>query len=166
MFITKSQEILLYSVALAVAITALIWSLSSTNSQVTQKSTSRSDNQTGGSSSALINSNLHLTGPAGPPGPKGDKGDTGAAGLQGPVGPQGPAGVGFVTGSLLFLQAGSPAPSGFTKAHARGSPFVVVSGDLAPHDSVLVTLVFRSAARRRVPSSAFVPEVLAGPITV
>ena len=96
MFISKSQEILLYSAALAVAITALIWSLSSTNSQVTQKPTSRSDNQTGGSSSsALINSNLHLTGPAGPPGPKGDigpAGPPGPRGLNGSQGKQGPAG--------------------------------------------------------------------------
>jgi hypothetical protein len=58
------------------------------------------------------------------------------------------------------------APSGFSKAHARGSPYVVVASGLAPHTSVAVTLVFRNAARRRVPMSAFVPEVLAGPITV
>ncbi|MGB8035552.1 MAG: hypothetical protein WCF03_17195, partial [Nitrososphaeraceae archaeon] len=94
--ITKSQEIFLYSAALAVAITVLIWSLSPTSSQVTQKSTSRSDNQTGGSSPALINSNLHLRGPAGPPGPKGDIGPTGPPGprgLNGSQGKQGPAGT-------------------------------------------------------------------------
>src|SRR5262249_1302284 len=58
------------------------------------------------------------------------------------------------------------APSGVSKAHARGSPYVVVAAGLAPHSSVAVTLVFRNATRRRVPMSAFVPEVLAGPITV
>lgn len=58
------------------------------------------------------------------------------------------------------------APSGRTRAHARGSRFVVVSGDLAPGRSVAVTLTFRSAARRRVPPAALVAEILAGPITV
>ncbi|HEY6164472.1 MAG TPA: hypothetical protein VIW25_06150, partial [Nitrososphaeraceae archaeon] len=125
MFISKSQEILLYSAALAVAITALIWSLSSTNSQVTQKPTSRSDNQTGGSSSsALINSNLHLTGPAGPPGPKGDigpagppgpRGLNGSQGKQGPAGPPGPSPRGS-TGPVV-----SPKVSG-TGAPISSSP--------------------------------------------
>jgi CSLREA domain-containing protein len=58
------------------------------------------------------------------------------------------------------------APSGRTRAHARGSPFVAVPAGLGPHQSVAVTLTFRSAARRRVPPSALVAEVLAGPITV
>jgi CSLREA domain-containing protein len=54
-----------------------------------------------------------------------------------------------------------------TKAHARGSPFVVVStSNLAPHQSVSVKLIFSSTSRRRVQQSSFVPEILAGPIVV
>lgn len=76
-----------------------------------------------------------LQGDAGPVGPKGDTGATGATGpigpqgLQGeigptgpegdtgatgPAGPQGPAGEGLVTGALMFLPAGTPAPVGWT----------------------------------------------------
>ena len=42
-------------------------------------------------------------------------GATGATGAVGPIGPQGPAGVGLVTGAILTLIQGSPAPAGFTK---------------------------------------------------
>lgn len=54
-------------------------------------------------------------GDAGAPGPQGLKGDTGAPGPVGPQGPQGPAGVGLVKGSVLLMQQGQTAPSGFTK---------------------------------------------------
>ena len=123
MFITKSQEIFLYSAALAVAITVLIWSLSSTSSQVTQKSTSRSDNQTGGSSPALINSNLHLRGPAGPPGPKGDIGPTGPPGprgLNGSQGKQGPAGTPGPKGDIG--PTGPPGPRGLNGSQGKQGP--------------------------------------------
>jgi hypothetical protein len=54
-------------------------------------------------------------GPTGPQGPKGDTGVTGAQGPQGLQGPVGPAGVGLVSGAIIELLAGSPAPAGFTK---------------------------------------------------
>ena len=123
MFITKSQEIFLYSAALAVAITVLIWSLSPTSSQVTQKSTSRSDNQTGGLSPALINSNLHLRGPAGPPGPKGDIGPTGPPGprgLNGSQGKQGPAGTPGPKGDIG--PTGPPGPRGLNGSQGKQGP--------------------------------------------
>jgi hypothetical protein len=59
-------------------------------------------------------------------GPKGDKGDIGPkgdAGPQGPVGPVGPMGAqgpagpkgeGLFSGSLLFVEANSPVPAGYT----------------------------------------------------
>ena len=59
-------------------------------------------------------------GPQGPAGPQGPIGVTGAmgpmgpTGLTGPQGPQGPIGPGLVSGSILTLAAGKPAPAGFT----------------------------------------------------
>jgi hypothetical protein len=53
-------------------------------------------------------------GPAGAPGPQGPQG---VAGPMGPAGPQGPAGAqgeGLVSGSMLLLAAGTPAPAGYT----------------------------------------------------
>ena len=123
MFITKSQEIFLYSAALAVAITVLIWSLSSTSSQVTQKSTSRSDNQTGGSSPALINSNLHLRGSCRTSGPKGDIGPTGPPGprgLNGSQGKQGPAGTPGPKGDIG--PTGPPGPRGLNGSQGKQGP--------------------------------------------
>lgn len=60
------------------------------------------------------------TGPAGAPGaqgPQGVAGPMGPAGPQGPAGAQGPAGPqgeGLMSGSLLMLAAGTPAPAGYT----------------------------------------------------
>jgi len=60
-------------------------------------------------------------GPVGPQGPIGHTGAIGATGPVGPIGPQGltgatgPAGIGFVTGGILQMRQGSPAPAGFTK---------------------------------------------------
>ncbi len=57
------------------------------------------------------------TGPQGAPGPQGPVGATGSQGIQGPMGPPGPTGPqgeGLMSGSLLLLPAGSPAPPGYT----------------------------------------------------
>jgi len=59
-------------------------------------------------------------GPAGPAGATGATGATGAAGANGatgaigPVGPQGPQGEGLMTGAMILLPTGSPAPGGYT----------------------------------------------------
>jgi hypothetical protein len=113
MFITTSQEIILYSVALGVAIIVLVWSFSSNNSQVTPKSTSGNYSQTGGSSQALTNNSLHLS--AGPPGQKGDTGPAGPPGPQGKQGPAGPPGQKGDTGP-----AGPPGPQGKQGSSTRG----------------------------------------------
>lgn len=55
------------------------------------------------------------TGATGPAGPAGPQGPTGATGATGATGPQGPEGVGLVTGSILLMKQGSPAPAGFIK---------------------------------------------------
>jgi Collagen triple helix repeat (20 copies) len=63
------------------------------------------------------------TGAIGPAGPAGTAGAVGAigpvgavgpAGPIGPTGPAGPAGAGLISGSLLFLPQGTPAPAGYT----------------------------------------------------
>jgi hypothetical protein len=92
MFITMSQEILLYTVALGIAIIVLVWSFSSNNSQVTPKSTTGKFSKTGESSQALNNNSLHLSGSSGPPGPPGTQGKQGPAGPPGQKGDIGPAG--------------------------------------------------------------------------
>ena len=43
------------------------------------------------------------------------RGPTGPSGPQGATGPQGPAGVGIVSGAILYVPTGNPAPAGFTK---------------------------------------------------
>ena len=59
-------------------------------------------------------------GPAGPAGATGATGATGAAGANGatgaigPVGPQGPQGEGLMSGAMILLPTGSPAPGGYT----------------------------------------------------
>jgi len=59
-------------------------------------------------------------GPAGPSGLQGPQGSAGAQGIagatgsQGPTGPTGATGNDFASGSVLFLQQGVTAPSGFT----------------------------------------------------
>jgi hypothetical protein len=53
-------------------------------------------------------------GPAGAPGPQGLQGVPGAMGPAGPQGPVGPQGEGLVSGSMLLLAAGTPAPAGYT----------------------------------------------------
>jgi hypothetical protein len=55
------------------------------------------------------------TGPEGPIGSSGAKGDTGATGATGATGPIGATGSGLVTGAILHLAGGTPAPAGFTK---------------------------------------------------
>jgi Collagen triple helix repeat (20 copies) len=67
-------------------------------------------------------------GPAGAPGAKGAKGDTGAPGPQGPQGPAGEEGAGLVKNSFLFLPAGSPKPTGFTKVATWTETFKNLSG--------------------------------------
>lgn len=52
-------------------------------------------------------------GPAGPPGPQGEPGPIGPAGPQGPKGDKGDPGE-VPSGSLVFVLAGEPAPSGYT----------------------------------------------------
>jgi hypothetical protein len=56
-------------------------------------------------------------GPAGPAGTQGAEGPQGIAGPEGQAGPQGPAGPqgeSLVSGSLLVLAEGTPAPAGYT----------------------------------------------------
>ncbi len=68
-------------------------------------------------------------GPVGPQGPAGPQGSQGATGAQGPAGPQGavgpmgpvgpvgpagPQGEGLMSGSMLMLGVGAPAPAGYT----------------------------------------------------
>jgi len=55
------------------------------------------------------------TGAQGPIGLTGPKGDTGLTGATGATGPIGPTGSGLVTGAILNLASGTPAPAGFTK---------------------------------------------------
>lgn len=47
-------------------------------------------------------------------GAKGDKGDKGDPGLPGATGATGPAGEGLISGALMFLQAGTAPPAGWT----------------------------------------------------
>jgi Collagen triple helix repeat (20 copies) len=101
MFITLSQEVLLYTVALGIAIIVLIWSFSSNNSQVTPKPTTGKFSKTGESSQALNNNSLHISDSSGPPGPPGTQGKQGPAGPPGPPGTQGKQGP-----------AGPPGPPG------------------------------------------------------
>lgn len=55
-----------------------------------------------------------LTGATGAQGPQGLTGAPGVQGLTGQTGPQGPIGPGLVSGSILTLETGKPAPAGFT----------------------------------------------------
>jgi hypothetical protein len=55
---------------------------------------------------------IGLTGATGDTGVAGAKGDTGATGATGPIGA---TGSGLVTGAILHLAGGTPAPAGFTK---------------------------------------------------
>jgi hypothetical protein len=89
-------------------------------------------------------------GPEGPEGPEGPQGSEGPQGPQGEVGPQGPRGEvgpqgrqgerglqgeGLMSGSLLMLPAGSPAPSGYT----RMGRFVLASdADRSRHAEMIV----------------------------
>ena len=96
MFITMSQEVLLYTVALGIAIIVLIWSFSSNNSQVTPKPTTGKFSKTGESSQALNNNSLHISdssGPPGPPGTQGKQGPAGPPGHKGDIGSAGPPGI-------------------------------------------------------------------------
>lgn len=52
-------------------------------------------------------------GPQGPTGPAGPQGPAGSTGLTGAAGPQGPQGAGLMTGSVLTLVDGTPAPAGY-----------------------------------------------------
>jgi Collagen triple helix repeat (20 copies) len=102
MFITINQEILLYTVALGIAIIVLVWSLSSNNSQITPKSTTGKFSKAGESFQGLNNNSLQISGSTGPPGPPGTQGKQGPTGppgppgtqgKQGPTGPPGPPGI-------------------------------------------------------------------------
>ena len=93
MFITLRQEVLLYTVALGIAIIVLIWSFSSNNSQVTPKPTTGKFSKTGESSQALNNNSLHISGPPGPPGTQGKQGPAGPPGHKGDIGSAGPPGI-------------------------------------------------------------------------
>ena len=53
-------------------------------------------------------------GATGAQGPAGPQGPIGPVGLVGPMGPAGPQGEGLFAGSLLMLEAGAPAPAGYT----------------------------------------------------
>src|SRR5687767_4406543 len=53
-------------------------------------------------------------GPEGPQGPAGPEGPQGPAGPQGVPGPKGDPGEGLMSGSMLMLPAGAPAPVRYT----------------------------------------------------
>ena len=57
----------------------------------------------------------------------------------GAVGPQGPAGVGFVTGTILYLPTTAPAPAGFTKIGTS----VIAYQDLNGRPKVLRVAVYQ-----------------------
>jgi hypothetical protein len=116
MFITMSQEVLLYTVALGVAIIVLIWSFSSNNSQVTPKPTTGKFSKTGELSQALNNNSLHISGSSGPPGPPGTQGKQGPAGPPGPPGTQGKQGPAGPPGHKQDI--GPVGPPGTQDIHA------------------------------------------------
>jgi hypothetical protein len=68
------------------------------------------------------------TGPTGPQGAQGPKGDTGSTGATGATGSQGPAGVGIVSGGILLIRQGSPAPEGFTRIGTTQTQYRDLSG--------------------------------------
>jgi sugar lactone lactonase YvrE len=68
------------------------------------------------------------TGPQGQQGIQGPKGDTGTTGAAGATGPQGPEGVGLVSGSVLLMRQGSPAPQGFAKIGTTQTQYRDLSG--------------------------------------
>jgi Collagen triple helix repeat (20 copies) len=122
MFITINQEILLYTVALGIAIIVLVWSLSSNNSQITPKSTTGKFSKAGESFQGLNNNSLQISGSTGPPGPPGTQGKQGPTGppgppgtqgKQGPTGPPGPPGTQGKQGPT-----GPPGPPGIQDLRA------------------------------------------------
>jgi hypothetical protein len=80
-------------------------------------------------------------GPTGPTGPPGATGATGPIGPQGPAGLQGPAGVGLVTGAILQMRQGSPAPAGFTKIGTSQFKYK----DLTNHDKTINLNVYQKS---------------------
>jgi sugar lactone lactonase YvrE len=71
---------------------------------------------------------MGATGSQGPQGSQGPNGNTGATGATGATGSQGSAGVGFVSGGILLMRQGSPAPQGFTKIGTTQSQYRDLSG--------------------------------------
>jgi hypothetical protein len=55
------------------------------------------------------------TGATGPTGAQGIQGIAGATGATGPTGATGATGIGLVSGAILEIEMGFPAPAGFTK---------------------------------------------------
>jgi len=88
---------------------------------------------------------IGATGPQGPAGPQGATGAQGPVGPQGPVGatgpvgPQGPDGVGLVTGAILQMRQGQPAPAGFTKIGTSNFKYK----DLTNHDKTVKLDVYQ-----------------------
>lgn len=77
-----------------------------------------------------------VPGPPGETGATGATGPTGAAGPIGPTGPQGPIGEGLMSGALLLLPTGSPAPSGYTFVGVFNMP-LQIPGQAKPTLQVL-----------------------------
>ena len=78
-------------------------------------------------------------GPEGPQGPQGEVGPQGPRGETGPQGERGPQGEGLMSGALLMLPAGSPAPIGYT----RMGRFVLASEADRSRNAEVIVDVYR-----------------------